>query len=122
MPSALSGIGKQTKLFAPCLQRAGHEVTISAFYGREGSVLRNEEGLLELPRGADAYGNDIVGAHLRYVGADLVWSLIDPFVLRPEIWKAFPWAAWVPVDSAPVLPQSGAALKAARWVIAMSRF
>lgn len=121
-PSTPSGYGNQTKLFTPRLRDAGHEVTISAFYGREGSVLRNEEGLLELPRGTDAYGNDIVQAHAQHVGAELVFSLIDPFVLNPTIWKALPWAAWVPIDSEPVLPHNINALRAARWVIAMSRF
>lgn len=121
-PSTPSGYGNQTRLFSSRLQRAGHEVTISAFYGREGSALRNEDGLIELPRGTDAYGNDIVQAHAQYVGAELVISLIDPFVLRPEVWQGLPWAAWVPVDCAPVLPQNVTALRAARWVIAMSRF
>jgi len=104
------------------LARAGHQVTISAFYGREGSALRNEDGLLELPRATDLYGNDIIQAHRKFVQADLVFSLIDPFVLQPTIWGTFPWAAWVPVDSAPMLPQNVMALQSARWVIAMSRF
>src|SRR5258707_2578368 len=121
-PSAPSGYGNQAQLFTPRLQRAGHDVVISAFYGREGSVLRNEYGLLELPRGTDAYGNDIIQAHVQYTGAELVLSLIDPFVLRPDVWQTLPWAAWVPVDSTPVLPQNVAALRAAKWVLAMSRY
>jgi len=121
-PATPSGYGNQTKLFTARLARAGHQVTISAFYGREGSALRNEDGIYELPRAADPYGNDIIQAHRRFVGADIVFSLIDPFVLQSAIWSSFPWAAWVPVDSAPMLPQNVVALQAARWVIAMSRF
>ncbi len=121
-PAAPSGYGNQTKLFTSRLAKAGHEVSISAFYGHEGHVHRNADGLLELPRAADLYGNDIIQAHAQYMNADVVFSLIDPFVLRPEVWGRLPWAAWVPVDSAPVLPQNVTALQAARWVIAMSRF
>ncbi len=121
-PSAPSGYGNQTKVFSPRFVRAGHELTISAFYGREGSVMRNEDGIIELPRVTETYGNDIIQAHVRYTNADLVLSLIDPFVLNPSVWSTFPWAAWVPVDSIPMLAANVTALKAARWVIAMSRF
>jgi glycosyltransferase involved in cell wall biosynthesis len=121
-PAAPSGYGNQTKIFTPRFTRAGHQVTISAFYGREGSVMRNEDGIIELPRVADTYGNDIIQSHVRYTNADLVISLIDPFVLQPDVWRTFPWAAWVPVDSIPMMAANVTALKAARWVIAMSRF
>ena len=121
-PSSASGYGNQTKVFTPRFAKAGHQVMISSFYGREGSVLRNEDGLVELPRGADPYGNDIIQAHLRHANSDVVFSLIDPFVLNPTIWSTFPWAAWVPIDSAPVHQPNVTALKAARWVIAMSHF
>jgi len=121
-PAAPSGYGNQTKIFTPRFTRAGHQVTISAFYGREGSVMRNEDGIIELPRVVDTYGNDIIQSHVRYTDADVVISLIDPFVLQPGVWSTFPWAAWVPVDSIPMLAPNVTALKAARWVIAMSRF
>jgi len=121
-PAAPSGYGNQTQLFTPRLAKAGHTLSLSTFYGHEGHVHRNGDGLVELPRGADLYGNDIIQAHAGYVGADVVFSLIDPFVLRPEVWGSLPWAAWTPIDSAPVLPQNVTALRAARWVIAMSRF
>jgi glycosyltransferase involved in cell wall biosynthesis len=121
-PSIGTGYGNQTKVFTPRFKRAGYEVVISSYYGREGSVLRNEDGIVELPRAADPYSNDIIQSHVRYVNAEVVLSFLDPFVLNPAIWRTFPWAAWVPVDGVPVLNANVNALRAARWVIAMSRF
>ena len=121
-PSLGTGYGNQTRIFTPRLKQAGYNVVISAYRGREGSALHNEDGILELPRAADIHGNDIIQAHVRYTQADVVISFLDPFALNPAIWCSFPWAAWVPVDGSPVLPANITALRAARWVIAMSRF
>ena len=50
-PWAASGYGVQTKLFAPRLKEAGHEIGITAFYGLEGSVI-NWNGIQIYPRWA----------------------------------------------------------------------
>ena len=121
-PSAPTNYGHQTRIFTPRLARAGHAITLSSFYGCEGGAQRNEDGLTELPRGADPYGNDIIESHQRHVGADLVISLIDPFMLDPGVWTRFPWAAWLPMDAVPIHSSNLAALRAARWVIATSHF
>src|SRR5579863_6983614 len=121
-PSTPSGYGNQTKIFTPRLKQAGHQVTISSYFGREGSAAVNDQGILELPRSVDPYGNDIIQAHVQYTRANLVISLVEPFVLKPHIWKNLPWAAWTQVDSLPMLPQNAVSLESARWVIATSRF
>lgn len=114
------------------LNAAGRQTVVSAFYGLEGAPTQKADGTVVLPRGMDMYGNDIVPSHLSYphwkdengnsVPGDVVISLCDPFVFDPDIWKQFPWAAWVPVDSAPLFAGNAHALQAARWVWSMSRF
>lgn len=121
-PAIGTGYGTQTRLIAERLKKAGYGVTISAFYGREGAPSINDHGIMELPRVRDPFGNDVIAAHAQFCKADIILSLTDPFALDPLVWGELPWAAWTPVDCAPVLPLTAEVLKSARWVIAMSRF
>ncbi|MHB8627015.1 MAG: glycosyltransferase [Aggregatilineales bacterium] len=121
-PSVPSGYGALTRAFTPRLKQAGHRLTISACYGgREGGFMRNRSGILELPRGADPSGNDIIRAHVRYAHAQVVLSLLDPSGFDPAVWGSFPWAAWLPMGGERLSDETLHILRAARWVIAMSR-
>jgi glycosyltransferase involved in cell wall biosynthesis len=88
-------------LFVPRLQKLGHEVAVTAFYGLEGGVL-NWNGIPVYPRAYHPYGNDIMGAHAVHWHADVMISLIDAWVYEPA---AFPhglrWAPWFPIDHDP---------------------
>lgn len=117
-----TGYGNQTDLFVRALAKAGHEMTIFATYGAEGNPFRDEEGIITLPRLLDAWGNDIIEAHMADLDADLLITLIDPWVLDPSVYGGLPWAAWAPVDSAPLLPANKRALQYAKWIFAMSHF
>lgn len=97
-------------------------MAISSFYGIEGSPTINDMGIMEMPRLRDPYGNDIVGHHYVYHKADAVITLIDPFVLVPQIYANLNWIAWTPIDSEPILPETVQALRASKRVWAMSRF
>ncbi len=117
-----TGYGNQTNLFTPLLKQAGHDVVIVPFYGIEGAPEVDHNGILNLPRAAHLYGNDVIDAHARYTNADAVITLIDPFVLDPVIYRRLPWIAWAPIDSEPILPANATVLKSARRIWAMSRF
>jgi glycosyltransferase involved in cell wall biosynthesis len=117
-----TGYGNQTAVFLPKLKAAGHEVALFAFCGVEGAPLIDSHGILTLPRLRDPYGNDIVEGHYAYHQADALISLIDPFVLAPEVYARLTWIAWAPIDSEPLLPDNAAVLRSARRVWAMSRF
>lgn len=123
-----TGYGNQTKLFTPRIKQAGYEIAIAAFAGREGFLVMNDHGIPELPRLRDHYMNDIIGAHLSWCKAQhpnrrwFLFSLIDPFVLNPDVYGSLDWSAWCPIDSAPVLPASVHTLKASKYKIAMSKF
>lgn len=116
-----TGYGNQTAQFTPKLND-DYRVMIAAFYGREGAPAINNDGIPELPRLSGAYGNDVIEAHMQYSRAELVVSLIDPFVLNPEIWGDLPWCAWVPVDSSPPAPENLASIRHAKHVWSMSMF
>ena len=55
-----------------------------------------------LPGAADPYGNDILGEHARRVGADMIITLMDAWVLSPEQTQGLKVANWMPVDCDPL--------------------
>jgi hypothetical protein len=55
-----------------------------------------------LPPGQDAYGNDIIAVHARAVGADLIITLMDVWVLNGSLLAGLNVACWIPVDCAPL--------------------
>lgn len=122
-PNVPSGYGQQTRYLSRRMQQdPAFDPMVFAFYGQEGHPARNEDGVLILPRAKDGYGNDIVEAHCQYHKIDITFTLIDPWVMNPGVYKKLNWAAWVPVDSQPAYPKTVKSLQSARWVIAMSRF
>lgn len=97
-----TGYGAQTRLFLPRLRdRLGHAVSCTAFYGLAGSVL-GYDGYPVYPRAFDAYGQDVCRAHAEHFGADLLVTLMDAFVQRPDLYGALPWAPWFPIDQEPL--------------------
>ena len=122
-----TGYGSQSRLTVKHLRDAGHDPAISAFYGLDGAIL-NWEDTVVYPAGADAYGNDIVLDHARdHFGGDLraglLITLVDVWVLAPDILKQAHTACWTPVDHDPAPPRVVDFFrKSGCWPIAMSRF
>jgi glycosyltransferase involved in cell wall biosynthesis len=129
-PTTPTGYGAQAALMLPRLLGLGHHVGMFAWYGAEGAVIEHrlthqgtEYAYPVYPRWRDGYGNDIVQAHARHFGADLVLSLIDAWVLNPEAHGgARNWAPYFPVDSEPIPPPVLAKVKDAAFPIVYSRF
>lgn len=124
-PWSPTGYGQQTRLMAPRLAEH-YDLAISAFYGLEGARL-NWEGVQVLPGLGGEYGNEYLVEHARHFfgeqRAGLVLTLMDVWVLNPEMARQLNMACWVPVDHDPTPPmvmrffaESGAI------PIAMSRF
>lgn len=120
-PASASAYSQQTALFLPLLRKAKHDPVIFAFTNFGGPT-STPDGFLQLPRLANPYGNDVMVAHFNSVKADVAISLYDPFAFDPNEYARVPWCAWTPVDSTPVTSANVASLKAARWILAMSRF
>jgi glycosyltransferase involved in cell wall biosynthesis len=105
-PFVSTGYGNQTRLFTPRLQAAGHDIAIQAFYGLNGGVLKLGE-IPVLPGGFHAYGQDRLYADAIRYNADIVITLIDAWVLDPDMLanNGVRFCPWFPVDMEP-LPQA----------------
>jgi glycosyltransferase involved in cell wall biosynthesis len=76
-----------------------------------------------LPGYAEGYGNDVLRAHSQFTEADILMTLMDVWVLKPDVMKTLPWAAWMPVDhDPPPLPVIKAIKEGEGVPIAMSKF
>lgn len=97
-----SGYGKQCAQLALGLRAAGHEVTVSAFHGLQGTPL-NWHGLTVLPGSQeDQWGHDILPAHYARTGSELLITLMDAWVLDPSRLRGMNMAHWMPVDCTPL--------------------
>ncbi len=125
-PYAPTGYGNQTGLFAPLLSER-YDLAISSFYGLEGSrILWND--IPVYPGLGGEYGNDYLVEHAaRHFGGNprdgLVLTLMDVWVLEPEMVANLNCACWVPVDHEPAPPSVVNFFHRSDAVpIAMSRF
>lgn len=123
-PLASTGYGMQTALFAPRL-RDDYDVVISAFYGLEGNVIHYQD-VPVLPGIAGTYDESIT-AHIDALWRDrragTVMTLMDVWVLDPNIWARFNTASWVPVDHEPAPePVRRFFLESGAIPVAMSKF
>lgn len=106
-PWAPTGYGNQTRLFAPHLAKH-YDLAISAFYGLEGARL-NWEGIQVFPGLGGEFGNDYLIEHAKHwFGGDyrdgIVLTLMDVWVLNPQVARQVNMACWVPVDHEPTPP------------------
>jgi glycosyltransferase involved in cell wall biosynthesis len=116
-----SGYGVQTDLACNWLADHGHDVTVSAFHGYRGSPIRLRPNLRMLPGGGEQWGNDVLVGHYDHERPDVLFALMDSWVLEPKILKAVPLALWAPVDHTPLPPQVAHRLRYVKFPIAMSR-
>jgi glycosyltransferase involved in cell wall biosynthesis len=100
-PWLASGYGQQCGMLAPRLAALGHDVGISAFCGLQGTV-SGWNGFPVFPGGMEPYGNDVLGGHAQTFKADLVLTLMDAWVLYPDVVKPLNMACWMPVDCTPL--------------------
>lgn len=121
-PWATTGYANQCALFAPRIKALGHEVVIGAFYGLQGAPIKWKHNIWVLPSGRDTYGNDIIVPDAKAMQADIVLTLMDVWVLSPDITKHVRWCPWFPVDHQPVPPGVLSSLMTAYQTIAYSKF
>lgn len=121
--NAPTGYGNQTKLFTPHLKKQGYPIAVAAMFGAEGFIHVDEHGIEQLPRltNRDALMNNVIGAHMNHVQANVVISFLDAWALNPNVYGKLNWCAWAPVDSTPMKVWNEDTLPAARWIWAMSR-
>jgi len=122
-PWAATGYGCQTRIFTPRIKALGHDVSITAFYGLEGSVIELG-GIKIYPRGFHPYGQDIVAANASVEKADIIISLIDAWVCDPRMMSlnGNRWSPYFPIDSEPIAPILYKSVREAYKRIVISHF
>ena len=106
-PWSTTGYGSQCALFAPHFAER-YDLVVSAFYGLEGAPLEFGNYRI-LPGLGQTYGNESIHAHCRThfdgdIRGGLVLTLLDVWVLNPEVWGQLNTVCWVPVDHDPAPP------------------
>jgi glycosyltransferase involved in cell wall biosynthesis len=101
-PWAPSGYGVQARHLGAMLRDLGHEVAFLAAFGLHGG--RQEyRGIPVYPGGMDGFGNDAVAPFVRDWRPDILLTLKDVWVYRPQEWGAgVRWVPLVPVDHDPI--------------------
>lgn len=102
-PWSSSGYANQVRQFAPKLRDLGHDVALLATFGLHGAV-REWEGIRIYPGGADSFANDVIGHYARDWQADVVITLKDSFVFRPDAFQGLRWLPMTPCDHEPLPP------------------
>jgi glycosyltransferase involved in cell wall biosynthesis len=85
----------------------GHDIAVACNYGLE-ATSSSWEGIEHLPRGYDAYSQDMV--HPYFVDwsrqhpnhRNHVFTLYDVWVLKHPKWDEMPVVAWTPIDHLPI--------------------
>ncbi len=125
-PWCYSGYGVQGRSLLPRLKELPEidEIAIFAWYGLQGGML-SAHGMPVYPVGIDPYGNDMYGAHCEHFRADLLITLIDAWVLKPDTWNLpeyTRWAPWYPVDNDPIPSRVADVVKKSHYPLTYAKF
>lgn len=123
-PWNTTGYGEQTALFVPRIASLGHEIVMAAPYTFGGSPL-DWNGFPVLPSVRDSAGCDVIAPNYEYHGADLLFTLCDPFGLQKATGtlEQINVAHWFPVDCNPLGDGDVTVLRDGGGIpIAMSQF
>lgn len=129
-----SGYGDQTRINLPRISKFVDSVTCSAYYGLQGFSLPPQmtQAWYALSRDPlppaqtaypvlagvenDPWGNYVIEGHAQHVfgapKAGLTITLMDYWVLDPEVMSRLKLGAWLPVDHDPLPPAISEALRA----------
>lgn len=101
-PHATSGYSVQAAQIAPILKSLGHEPAYLAAFGHHG-VKSEFNGIPMYPGGLDGFGNDVIKSSATDFRADIVLTLKDLWVYRPQEWaQSVRWVPMIPVDHDPI--------------------
>lgn len=125
-PWCASGYGVQSKSLLPRMKELDsvEDIAIFAWFGLQGGgTVAN--GFPVYPCGIDPYGNDMYGAHAAHFHADLIITLIDAWVIKPQAVKEMApakWMPWLPIDHDPAPRMVLDSLKGADYPVTYAKF
>lgn len=121
-PWAQSGYGCQTAIWIQELAKAGHDVTVSSYWGLSGAPTSWND-ITILPGFGANYCTPSLAEHVKRIRPDLVITLGDIWVMDPNLLRPLPLAHWLPSDCRPMSQADRACMESSgAQVIAMSRF
>lgn len=118
---APSGYGTAILSLAQRLKAMGHETAVSAFFGLQGGQIE-WEGIHHYPAGYKPYGRDVIPLHARDWQADIVITLIDVWVLDPNLHKYCRLCTWAPIDHKPVPRRVAERMRDAWAILSWTQF
>ena len=123
-PHAPTGYGQQCSLFVPKLAEH-YDVRISSYYGVEAATVE-WQGIRVMPGVGNTFGMESLAAHVEKWFDDprdgIVFTLMDTWVLDPDLCKRWNVVCWTPVDHEPPPPRVMGFLRASQAVpVAMTR-
>ena len=121
-PWSPSGYGTQTAIWTKQLQKMGHDVLISTFWGLNGSPT-SWDGITVLPGFGGNYSSPSLHQHAKHAQPDLVLTLGDVWVLDANLLRELPLAHWLPADCRPMSAADRGVVEASgAHLVAMSKF
>jgi len=121
-PWSTSGYGQQIRELAPLIKNEGYDVSIVCFYGLEGGKIMLD-GITMYPKIGDMWGEDGVINHSKEFKPDVVFTLQDIWVLKPQALKEYKnWIPIIPIDHEPTPKSIFDRLKMAYRIVAISPF
>jgi glycosyltransferase involved in cell wall biosynthesis len=121
-PWAPSGYGTETAIWSQELQRLGHEVIISTYWGIQGGATV-WNGMTILPGFGPNYCSTSLYQHAKAYNPDLIITLGDVWVMNADLLRELPVAHWLPSDCRPMsLADRGVVDSSGAQLIAMSEF
>jgi glycosyltransferase involved in cell wall biosynthesis len=101
-PWAWSGYGTQAAQLVPRLASLSHEVAVAAFHGLAGAPL-NWQGVMVYPGSTeDMWAQDVLKGHYDHHQADLLITIMDAWVMNPDVVSQMNAAHWMPIDCSPL--------------------
>lgn len=106
-----SGYAAITRQQVPELIDLGYDIALLATFGHHGAIREwrpkhwsSDRSIRVYPGGADSFANDVIAHYARDWKADIVITLKDSFVFRPEAMQGIRWTPMIPVDHEPLPP------------------
>ena len=103
-PFAWSGYGTQLAQLVPRVASLGHDAAIAAFFGVHGAPLYwGDPPVLIYPGSTeDQWAQDVLKGHYDHHQAQLLITLMDAWVMNPQVVSQMNTAHWLPIDCSPL--------------------